>query len=79
MSLNAENPSAAAEFKTAGAEPHVALLNLAHGIMAVAEEPRLTYQDLERLHNLGLAAARIAAELMSEERQGKLKLGLDLL
>lgn len=73
MSLSANYPSAAAESKTAGAELR-ALLNVAHGISAIAEEPQLTRRDLERLHDLGCKVVQIAAAMLSEQAQTRLPL-----
>jgi len=74
MSHNAENPSAAAESKTAGAEL-LALLNVSHGIAAIAEDAHtLTRRDLERLHDLGTKVVKIAAIMLTEADQKRLPL-----
>jgi len=74
MSPQAENPSAAAESKTAGAEL-LALLNVSHGIAAIAEDcHHLNRRDLERLHDLGCKVVKIAAYLLTEADQRRLPL-----
>jgi hypothetical protein len=73
MSQQAENPTAAAVSKTAGAELR-ALLNLTHGLCAIAEDHSLTRRDLERAHDMACKVVKLTAELLSDLEQQRLRL-----
>lgn len=61
--------------KTAGAEPSfIALLNLTHGMMAIAGETKPTKLDLERLHDMAQQVVKISAALLTDSMQGRLLL-----
>lgn len=73
MSHNAENPCAAAQSKTAGAEL-LALFNLTQGLASIGEDLSPNRGDLERAHDMACKVVALTARMLSDLEQRRLPL-----